>query len=143
MRYADVTRQILARFPELQLAYERLVDVEGEPGQYIVFEDLLGVYVELLMTRHGERDQEKLAEVFRLLETLLASKDEEVQNLVKLGMLYGKSAAWLKLAAGYLGPEAKRYLEEHRIGWDAEIADDASALRETVDPYCVAEALHY
>ena len=144
MRFGEVTGHVLTRFPELEPAFGELRDglYDGEqPGEYIVVEDLLGVYIELLMLRGGERSEQKLADIFRFAEDLLAADDPDAQGVGMLGLLYGRGSAWLREAEPFLGPLARRYLDEYFDGWIDRANAATEELPPPVDAYGVASAI--
>lgn len=132
--YGDIERQIVERLPELRPAAEYYWQVQGEPGSdpgpYILFEDMFGAYVTILLAMpDSPRRDELLRRAFSLTEAMLLDGDEEVRNLAYIGLLEAQGAWWWRRAQPFMGPASQRALDEHEPSWRTEThpstADDA------------------
>ena len=144
MQYGGVTQEVLRRFPELKDAYSALQDLYDSepPGQYIVIEDLLGIFIHMLFASGGgNAAQGKLAQIFDFVEEMLSSDDSEVETLGCLGVLYGKAPWWLREASPYLGERAQTYLDEYWEGWRAAAESTDKIPSSIPDGYGVSGAV--
>lgn len=143
MEYSEVSERLLVAFPELKVPFQELKAAYGgdEPGQYIVLEDLLGAMVEHLFLAAAEPTaRARLDDVFDFVEELLGAGGE-VETLGALGMLYGRSDPWLKLAEPHLGTRSLAYLDEHFSGWRERAAEAGGAIEPPTDAYHVGREL--
>ena len=121
VRYNSVTELLLSMFPECQPAHERLIaDWGGDerPGQYIIVEDLLGVFLRGLLVRDpGPTRDALLQRCFDFVELLLGSSGHEVRELGYIGLLEHHPGWWYARALPLIGPRAATVLNERYPDW--------------------------
>lgn len=85
--YSELTQRLLEIVPELRPAYERELQswAGSQPGQHVVFGDLLTPY--LLSLLESGRDREVLERVFGFLEVLANHPEKIVQEVVALSVV--------------------------------------------------------
>jgi hypothetical protein len=141
MHYASIDEELLRAFPELSPASQALnAEWRGEkPGQYILFEDVFARYIERLLAASASQARDaKLHSIFQFVEHMFSSGGE-VENLAFVGLLEGRSAAWLQAAKPHLGPRAEAALDAYDADWRIRSSTAGSALAvESHDSYGVA-----
>jgi len=119
VRYEDMTDLLVTRAPELREEIEEVrrwwePDV---PGQHIIYGDVLNPYLKNLL-QTGAND-ERLRELFMLLEELAHNPDEHVQEVVVvtvLESLLGHPALFAR-AREFMAPTTLAMSYELERGW--------------------------
>jgi hypothetical protein len=104
--YDEASERLIEAVPEIREAYEKeLAWWKGEkPGQFIIYEDIFKPYLISLLFSADE--PERLRAIFEFLETLAASPDQDVRNLLYVAICEVLVAedALLSAARQYAGP---------------------------------------
>lgn len=80
MTYSDSVRQLLKRFPDMPVAgYEENLELP-----YVIYGEALTTYIKKLAVTN---DSNHLMHIFDFLEEMANCEDEEVQNLLQVGVL--------------------------------------------------------
>jgi hypothetical protein len=142
LTYRDIERQIVEILPELRPAAEYYWQVKGEPGSdpgpYILFEDMFGAYVTILLAMpNSPRRDELLRRAFGLAETMLMDGDEDVHALAFIGLLESQGAWWWRRAQPFMGPAAQHELDEREPWWRTEIDPSTPDDAQFIDLYGV------
>ena len=109
LRYDDLNVWLIEQIPELEDAYKRETEWWGQetPGPHIIYGDVLTPYIIQLL----ESAQDTLAtkRAFRVLETMLADQDIEVQAVAVVTVLERLvgNPVWLRLMEPFAGPLAR------------------------------------
>jgi hypothetical protein len=138
LRFATVHEGLLEALPELRPCYQRLFDdwdnFGGEsPGQYIVFPDLLGCFIKILLTLPagvaGRR--ELLQRTTDFGERMMRADDLEVQSLAidSVADTFDLHPAGRQLARELGGPELQRwFVSNSRDDWERHTPRDADII---------------
>jgi hypothetical protein len=139
--YASIDEDLLRAFPELSPASQELNhEWRGEkPGQYILFEDVFARYIERMLVAPPSKARDaKLHSIFQFVEHMF-SFGGEVENLAFVGLLEGRSAAWLQAAKPHLGSRAEAALDAYDANWRISSSTEGQPLAvESNDRYGVA-----
>jgi hypothetical protein len=117
--FENMAERLIEEFPELTEKYRSVVDWWGEevPGPHIIFGDVLNPYIITLID--SGRDDEKLKDIFKFLESLASHDDKRVQEVVMMTVCerleYDKKL--LTKARKYMGPTTRRFSEEIERFW--------------------------
>jgi hypothetical protein len=130
LNYATVRDALKAEFPELRDPIARLeADWPDEPvGEYILFEDILGNYFDVLLalSPSSERDT-LLSRSFAFLERMCAADDPQLVNLAAVALceVIEGVAGWVSSAERFAGPATWRHLDRsmEAAGGTGEIID--------------------
>lgn len=140
--YRDIERWIVETLPELRPAAERYWRVAGEPGTdpgpYILFEDVFGAYVTILLAMpNSPKRDELLKRAFGLAETMLLVGDDTVRDLAFIGLLESRGAWWWRAARPFMGPASHHELDQREPWWRTETGGSAPEDAEFIDLYGV------
>lgn len=149
--YGQFEDQLTEALPEIKPAAESYWAQEGRPGEdcgnYIFFEDMFALYVEmlLLMPSSPKRDG-LLHRSFAFVEDMLASDAREVANLAYIGLLEWNSGWWYVRAMPFLGPRAIAELDRYDPRWRACLGGSPEPSAEDPpsflhDRFCVREVI--
>jgi hypothetical protein len=138
LRFATVHEALLEALPELRPCYERLFDdwdnFGGEPpGQYIVFPDVLGRFIEILLTLPEDTAgrRELLQRAIDLGEEMLQASDREVRSLGidSVADTFDLHPAGRWIAQDLGGPELRRWFESNsRDDWERHMPRDSDII---------------
>jgi len=142
LTHLEIERQIVEILPELRPAANYYWRVQGEPGAdpgpYVFFEDMFGAFVTILLAmRDSPGRDELLRRAFGLIGTMLVGGDEAVRDLAFIGLLESQGAWWRRAAERFMGPAARRELDEREPWWRTETAGPPPDDAEFIDLYGV------
>src|SRR5262245_39436553 len=142
LTYREIERQIVEILPELRPAAEYYWRVQGEPGSdpgpYVLFEDVFGAYVKILLAMSNSlRRDELLRSAFALADTMLQADDESIRDLAFIGLLESQGAWWWRLAQPFMGLASLRALDEREPWWRTDTEPLTSDSGELIDLYGV------
>ena len=114
LHYNDLGAWLIQEVPELEDAYRRELGWWGKekPGPHVIFGDVLTPYI-IRLLECGD-NPEAIKKALGMLETLIADEDIEVQAVAVvtvLDRLVG-NAEWMRLMKPYLGPLARRAVQD-------------------------------
>src|SRR5438876_150801 len=128
LTYEDAHVGLLQAIPELRPSYELWAEDwhenNGEsPGQYILFGNVLGPFIEVLLTLPANIDgrDEVLVRMFSFAEEMLRSSDRQVNGLGKIEVAerIDQHPAGPKSVRRLGGPGLRRWFSEHsRDDWE-------------------------
>lgn len=119
---------MVERLPELRPAAEAYWCKEGRPGEdcgaYIFVEDMFATYLGILLALPpSSRRDRLLVRAFAVVDEMLRSPDQDLNNLAFIGIFEGRGGRWLQRSAPFLGPAALAELNAYSPGWREEAAD--------------------
>ena len=112
LTYAGMSRSLIEVCPELRVDYEVLLQYweDEEPGQYLVYEDILVPYIFELLGEESDRARQRLTAIFGFVERMACHPDQDIRNLAMVGVcesISGTSPAFYALASTFMGPETR------------------------------------
>lgn len=119
LRFDDLIKTVLREFPELETKYETEKDyLEGLPNLF--FENILVPYIKITVA--SENKEDTLKKIFVLLENMLISEDEKVQEVVVVSVLEAliSERTLIKKIQLYFGKNTSYCLKklEKVYGWE-------------------------
>lgn len=118
LSYRTVREALKGAFPQLRVCVERLeADWADDPehlGEYIVFEDVFGTYLDVLMSLGPSAGRDRLlARAFQFVERLTSADDGEVANLGVVAFCERIECmpGWQAIADQFAGPCTWRWLD--------------------------------
>ncbi len=120
--FALIETQIVETLPELRSAAETYIEAEGKPGEdcgaYIFFGDVFCRYVDVLLDMPVSVGRDRLlARAFWLVDKMLECDDEDVKGLAYIEQLESQSLWFYSRALRFLGPIARRELDQWEPRW--------------------------
>jgi len=119
MKYSELNQLLLQRLPELFAGYAELKAIgDGdEPGPHVLYGDVLVPYLTALLKSRGS--DVALARIFRLLEELALSGEQDIRDVLGASVLEGLNGERdaRDAARDYMGPGTKRLAEEIERAW--------------------------
>jgi hypothetical protein len=138
--YSRIETQAIEAFPSLRPAAEEYWLYEGPPGEdsgpYIFFGNVVLPYFTILLTMpHGEGRNRLLDQGFQIIDWMLTG-DAAVSDMVWISIFEFQANWWLAHARQFLGPAARKTLDEYEPGWRTATMDSPSERRdEIIDLY--------
>jgi hypothetical protein len=129
-RYSHIEQQLVDALPEIRPAAEFYWQTEGAPGEnslpYVFLQELFADYIEVLLwLPSSPRRDELLRRAFAVSDQMFDSADQEVRELVAIGLSEGRDPAWLKRAKPFVGRRAAAWLRAYHDCWrDCSAAND-------------------
>lgn len=140
LKYDTLMSRLVEVVPELKARIVEEVERWGDeqPGVYIIFEDILVPFIFEMLRSQDKSDI--LHRIFDFLEQMALHPDEDIRNVVEVGVCESMSGRWdkgiLAQAREYMGP-ATGYLS-HRIavykGHELPHEDDPPEIKVMAPP---------
>lgn len=143
MKYGDATQTLLESFPELSEPYQRLkANSSGNPGNYIVFEDVFGEYIwRLLALQSSHVRNRKLSDAFKFIDSMIEAGGD-VADLAFVGMLEGMPGWWYQRASPFFSEPIIQALTNWREDWRELCSEEQPDPEARADTYSVGDTVH-
>jgi hypothetical protein len=130
--FTKIETQLVEWLPELRPAVDVYWSKEGLPGKdagpYILFEDLVRLYIDLLLSADETTwRNELLRRAFEFADRALHAGGE-IHDLLAISIFEGRTKAWFDTANPFLGPQARLEAREH--DWAASNTPKTSDLTD-------------